>query len=106
MAEQLCILIAVYDHPSPHLPTGSKTSDHRLEAVLHEEDGMKSRCAVNLHNAVTVPSKDHYWKEDKPSCGRAVWKFFKRTTDVTEYRNAEAEVNPAKNRTFGGIFHD
>jgi mRNA interferase MazF len=24
------------------------------EVVLHEEDGMKSPCAVNLHNAVTV----------------------------------------------------
>jgi len=24
------------------------------EVVLNEEDGMKSRCAVNLHNAVTV----------------------------------------------------
>ena len=25
------------------------------EVVLSEEDGMKSLCAVNLHNAVTVP---------------------------------------------------
>jgi mRNA interferase MazF len=24
------------------------------EVVLDEEDGMKSRCAINLHNAVTV----------------------------------------------------
>ena len=24
------------------------------EVVLHEEDGMKSPCVVNLHNAVTV----------------------------------------------------
>jgi len=24
------------------------------EVVLHEKDGMKSPCAVNLHNAVTV----------------------------------------------------
>jgi mRNA interferase MazF len=24
------------------------------EVVLNEEDGMKSRCAVNLHNAVTI----------------------------------------------------
>jgi mRNA interferase MazF len=24
------------------------------EVVLHEEDGMKATCAVNLHNAVTV----------------------------------------------------
>jgi mRNA interferase MazF len=25
------------------------------EAVLDQEDGMKAACAVNLHNAVTVP---------------------------------------------------
>jgi len=27
------------------------------EVVLHEEDGMKSPCAVNLHNAVTVSQR-------------------------------------------------
>ena len=27
------------------------------EVVLDEEDGMKSRCAVNLHNAVTVSQR-------------------------------------------------
>ena len=27
------------------------------EAVLNEEDGMKSPCAVNLHNAVTVSQR-------------------------------------------------
>jgi mRNA interferase MazF len=27
------------------------------EVVLNEDDGMKSPCAVNLHNAVTVPQK-------------------------------------------------
>ena len=27
------------------------------EVVLNEEDGMKSPCAVNLHNAVTVSQK-------------------------------------------------
>ena len=31
--------------PPPVLPS---------EVVLHEEDGMKSPCAVNLHNAATV----------------------------------------------------
>jgi len=50
--------------------------------------------------------KDHYRKEDKPSCGGIVWKSFKRTIDITKYRNAKDDVNPAKNRTFGGIFHD
>jgi mRNA interferase MazF len=27
------------------------------EVVLDEDDGMKHRCAVNLHNAVTVPQQ-------------------------------------------------
>ena len=31
------------------------------EVLLDEEDGMKSRCAVNLHNAVTV-SQQHLGK--------------------------------------------
>jgi len=35
-----------------------------------------------------------------------LWNFFKRTINITEYRNAEDDVNPAKNRTFGGFFHD
>src|SRR5207302_1115950 len=47
--------------------------------------------------------KDHYRKEDKPSCGGVVWKFFKRTINITEYRNAKDDVNPAKNRTCGGF---
>jgi hypothetical protein len=50
--------------------------------------------------------KDHYRNEDIPSFGGVIWKFFKRTIDIAEYRNAEDEVNPAKNRTFGGLFHD
>ena len=50
--------------------------------------------------------KDHYWKEDKPSWERIVWKFFKRTINITDYRNGKDNVNPAKNRTFGGFSHD
>ena len=51
--------------------------------------------------------KDHYRKEDKPSCGGVVWNFFKWTINITEYRNAkDDDVNPAKNRTFGGNTHD
>src|SRR5258705_1629411 len=49
--------------------------------------------------------KDHYRKEDKPNSGGVVWNFFKRTINVTDYRNANDDVNPAKNRTFGGIIH-
>jgi len=32
-----------------------------------------------------------------------VWNFFKRIINITDYRNAKDNVNPAKNRTFGGI---
>src|SRR6266576_5706370 len=47
--------------------------------------------------------KDHYRKKDIPSWGGVVWKFFKRAINVTEYRNGKDDVNPAKNRTLGGI---
>jgi mRNA interferase MazF len=35
-------------------PVTSSIRDVPSEVVLNEEDGMKSICAVNLHNAVTV----------------------------------------------------
>ena len=47
--------------------------------------------------------KGHYRKEGKPSCGGIVWKFSIRTINITEYRNAKDDVNPAKKRTLGGI---
>jgi hypothetical protein len=50
--------------------------------------------------------KDKYRKEDKPNSGGVIWHFFKRTINITEYRNAEDEVNPAKNRTFDALVHD
>jgi len=43
--------------------------------------------------------------EDKPSGRGVIWNLVKRAINVTEYRNAKDEVNPAKNRTcrgFGG----
>ena len=49
--------------------------------------------------------KNHYRKEDIPSWGSIVWKFFKRTINITEYRNAKDDVNPAKNRTLGDSIH-
>ena len=36
-------------------PITSTIRDVPSEVVLGEEDGMKAPCAVNLHNAVTVP---------------------------------------------------
>ncbi len=50
--------------------------------------------------------KEHYRNDDKPNTGGVLWNFFKRTINITEYRNAKDDVNRAKNRTFGGIFHD
>src|SRR5580693_3547028 len=49
--------------------------------------------------------KDKYRNEDKPSSGGVVWNLVKRTVNVTDYRNAQDDVNPANNRTFGGITH-
>jgi hypothetical protein len=49
---------------------------------------------------------DHGREKDKPSSGSIAWKFFERTINITEYRNAEDDVNPAKNPTFVGLFHD
>ena len=50
--------------------------------------------------------KDNYRKGDEPNNGGVVWKFCKRTINITEYRNAKDQVKTAKNRTFGGITHD
>jgi hypothetical protein len=50
--------------------------------------------------------KDHDRNEDKASRGGVVWNFVKRTVDITQYRNAEDKVNPAKNRTCDAPVHD
>jgi len=49
--------------------------------------------------------KDNRRKGDIPNHGGVIWKFFKRTINITDYRNRKNDVNRAKNRTFGGIFH-
>src|SRR5579859_3963225 len=46
--------------------------------------------------------QDHCRKKNKPSWSGVAWKFFKRTVNITVYRNAQDDVNPAKNRTLGG----
>jgi hypothetical protein len=48
--------------------------------------------------------KEHYGNDDKPNTVGVLWKFFKRTINITEYRNAKDDVHPANNRTFGGFF--
>src|SRR5216683_2283052 len=76
------------------------------------------RCSVLLGRSLrNKPSKDmafphpksrkeHYRNDDKPNTGGVLWNFFKRTINITEYRNGKNDVNRAKNRAFGGIFHD
>jgi len=49
--------------------------------------------------------KHHYRNGDKANNGSVIWKLFKGTINVTDDRNAEDDVNPAKNRTFGSISH-
>ncbi len=36
-------------------PVSSKIRDTPSQVILNEEDGMKTPCAVNLHNVSTVP---------------------------------------------------
>ena len=50
--------------------------------------------------------QDHYRKEDKSNSRGVIWYLIKRTVDVTDYRNAYDDVNPANNRSFSGFFHD
>jgi hypothetical protein len=48
--------------------------------------------------------KEHYRNDDKPNTDGVLWNFFKRTINITEYRNAKGDVNRAKNRTLVASF--
>src|SRR6266850_2982638 len=50
--------------------------------------------------------KDKHRNEEIPSCGGIVWNSFKRTINIADYRNAEDDVNRAKNPTFCAWVHD
>src|SRR5882762_2838585 len=52
------------------------------------------------------PRKEQNRKKDIPNSGGVVWSVRRRIINVTEYRNAKDNVNPAIDRTFGGLFHD
>ena len=58
--KQRPVLILTRDSSIAHLSTAtvapitSTVRDVPSEVILDVEDGMKGRCAVNLHNAVTV----------------------------------------------------
>jgi hypothetical protein len=45
-------------------------------------------------------------KEDKPNGGGVLRDFFVRTVNITEYRDAKDDVDPAKDRTFDTLFHE
>jgi mRNA interferase MazF len=57
------VLALLHDSAVAYLATvtvGPITSTIRgvpSEVLLNEEDGVKTPCAVNLHNAVTIPQK-------------------------------------------------
>ena len=65
--KQRPVLILTRDSAVGHLstvtvaPITSSIRDVPSEVVLDVEDGMKGRCAVNLHNAVTI-SQDRLGK--------------------------------------------
>ncbi len=73
---------------------GTRTWGTRLNDLLRRSFRNKSSKDVAFPHPQS--REDHYWKEEKPSCGGVVWEFFKRTIEVTEYRNGKDEVNPAK----------
>src|SRR5215470_5972152 len=50
--------------------------------------------------------KDHYGQENIAGWPGVVRQFFKRTVNVTGYRNSKDDVNPAKNHTLvHGLLH-
>src|SRR6266516_930343 len=98
--------------------SGGKTLSSRRTAPLKPKPGLSGppvRCSALLGRSLRNKSsedmafphpqsrKDHYRKEDKPSCGGIVWKFVKRTINITEYRNGKDNVNPAKDRGLEGM---
>ena len=50
--------------------------------------------------------QDDHRNGGKSNNGGVIGNLFERTINITDDRNAENQVNPAKNRTLGGIRHD
>ena len=46
------------------------------------------------------------WNGEIPNHWSVVRQFFEWAIDIAGYRNGEDNVNPAKDRTLGGFFHD
>src|SRR6185369_14954317 len=45
---------------------------------------------------------DNHWYGNVTYYWRIVWKLFKRTIDITNYRNSKDYMNPAENSTLRG----
>src|SRR2546423_3457963 len=75
---------------------------------LNDLSGRSFRNKSSEHMAFPHPQsrQQHDGKEYQPGCGGVIRKDFKRTIDIADDWNAADDVNPANNRTFGGISHD
>src|SRR5215469_3037848 len=52
------------------------------------------------------PGKENYGNEYRPNDRGVFWNLFKRTVNITEDRNAEDDVDPAKDPTCRAPVHD
>src|ERR1035438_2441449 len=75
-------------------------------SCFHASRSLRNKSSNDMAFPHPKSRKDNYRNEDKPSSGGVVWNLFKRTINITEYRNGQDDVNPANNRTFGDFFHD
>jgi hypothetical protein len=87
-------------------PEGRASMPAPLRCRVLSGQSLRNQSSQDMPFPHPQSRKDHSRKEDIPSWGGIVWEFFKRTINITEYRNTKDDVNPAKNRTLGGIFHD
>src|ERR1700739_2336364 len=88
-----------------------------MDSLVHASNSRPIFLRVGLRSLRYKPAKDmafphpqsrkeQYRKKAIPNSGRVVLSIRRRIIDVTNHRNAEDDVDPAKNRTFGGFFHD
>ena len=89
---------------------GSSRACARETSRRDSEFKSLGRSSYEPSNDMALPHpqsrKNHYRKEDKPNSRGVIWNLFKRTINVADYRNGKDDVDPAKNRAFGGLIHD
>jgi hypothetical protein len=84
-------------------------SNGRAAAVRHIvllSGSLRNKSSKEMALPHPKSRKEHYGNHDKANAVGVLWNLFKRTINITEYRNAKDDVNPAKNRALGGIFHN